>query len=406
MAATTAKKSTSKKGSAKKTAPKKTAAKKTAPKRVAAKRAAPKKAAPKKSTRAPKTERSADRADKSVEAFRDALERSVTLPRERIQEVVDDAVKRGRMTRDDANELVSKLVSRGRKQSEEMVKDLEALLEEARKQVEKGTTKARKQAKGTAAKLSRSARDAADEPLASVDKARRKAGIGSDFPITGYDELTAAQIGHRLNDLSKPELRKVRTHEKNGQGSQEHPGRRSRRRSAERPPRRGDGRNAGPSWTCGSTPSPRVGGESRAPTRGFVIFVGGGLPGDRVRVRVGKSKRSWAEAAIVDLLESAPERIPDRCVHGGEPCPGAAWQGLPYELQLSHKQAQVSEALVRLGGFEGDQAVDVEPIVRSRRAMAVSQQARVLLRIGACARRRSGTWISRAGALGSGRGRR
>ncbi len=96
-----------------------------------------------------------------------------------------------------------------------------------------------------------------------------------------------------------------------------------------------------------------------------MIFVGGGLPGDRVRVRVGKSKRSWAEAAIVELLESAPERIADRCVHGGESCPGAAWQGLPYGLQLRHKQAQVGEALVRLGGFEGGEAVEVEPIVEA-----------------------------------------
>jgi len=168
----------------------------------------------KKSTRKPKASRSADRADKSVEAFRDALERSITLPRERIQEVVDDAVKRGRMTRDDANDMVSKLVSRGRQQSEEMVKELEALLEQARKQVERSTSKARKQTKGTAGKVAKRARDAADEPLAQIDKVRRKAGVGN-FPITGYDELTASQINRRLGDLSKPELRKVRTYEKN-----------------------------------------------------------------------------------------------------------------------------------------------------------------------------------------------
>ena len=163
---------------------------------------------------------SAGRSDKSVQAFRDALERSrtalesnVTVPRERIQEVVDDAVKRGRMTRDDANDMVSKLVSRGRKQSEEMVKELEALLEQARKQVERSTTRARKQTKGTAGKVAKRARDAADEPLAQIDKVRRKAGVGN-FPITGYDELTAAQINRRLGDLSKPELRKVRTYEK------------------------------------------------------------------------------------------------------------------------------------------------------------------------------------------------
>jgi 23S rRNA (uracil1939-C5)-methyltransferase len=94
--------------------------------------------------------------------------------------------------------------------------------------------------------------------------------------------------------------------------------------------------------------------------RGFVVFVAGALPGDRVRARVGKSKRSYAEASVAELIEPAPERIPDTCVHGGEPCPGAAWQGLPYELQLEHKHAQVREALERLGGFDG---VEVEPIV-------------------------------------------
>ena len=95
-----------------------------------------------------------------------------------------------------------------------------------------------------------------------------------------------------------------------------------------------------------------------------MIFVGGGLPGDRVRARVGKSKKSWAEAAIVELLEPAPERIADRCVHGGDSCPGAAWQGLPYELQLAEKQKQVAEALERLGGFE-ERVVEVEPIVEA-----------------------------------------
>ena len=93
---------------------------------------------------------------------------------------------------------------------------------------------------------------------------------------------------------------------------------------------------------------------------GFVVFVPGGLPGDRVRARVGKSKKSWAEAAIVELLEPAPDRIADRCLHGGESCPGAAWQGLPYERQLAEKQTQVAEALERLGSFAG---IELEPIV-------------------------------------------
>ena len=93
---------------------------------------------------------------------------------------------------------------------------------------------------------------------------------------------------------------------------------------------------------------------------GFVVFVAGGLPGDRVRARIGKSKRSHAEAVAVELLEAGAGRIADRCVHGGEPCPGAAWQGLPYDAQLAEKERQTREALERLGGFEG---IELEPIV-------------------------------------------
>ena len=181
------------------------------------------------STRKRTTSRSASagRADKSVQQFREALERSITIPRERVQEVVDDAVKRGRMTRKDANELVSKLVSRGRKQTDTLLRDLEKLLDQARKDIDtrtggarreakKAADRSRKQAKQTADRVGRAARDAADRPLAEADRLRRRAG-GPGFPITAYDQLTAAQVKTRLTGLNKAELRKVRTREKNGQ---------------------------------------------------------------------------------------------------------------------------------------------------------------------------------------------
>jgi 23S rRNA (uracil1939-C5)-methyltransferase len=88
---------------------------------------------------------------------------------------------------------------------------------------------------------------------------------------------------------------------------------------------------------------------------GFVVFVRGAVPGDRVRARVGKSKRSYAEATVVELLEPSPDRIEPEIPH-----PGAPWQVLPYERQLAEKQRQVVEALERLGGFE---APPVQPIV-------------------------------------------
>lgn len=96
---------------------------------------------------------------------------------------------------------------------------------------------------------------------------------------------------------------------------------------------------------------------------GFVIFVAGGLPGDRVRARVGKAKKGYAEASTIELLEASPQRIPDTCVHEGEPCPGAPWQGLPYERQLELKAEQVDEALRRLGGLEGFETEEIVPAV-------------------------------------------
>jgi 23S rRNA (uracil1939-C5)-methyltransferase len=101
------------------------------------------------------------------------------------------------------------------------------------------------------------------------------------------------------------------------------------------------------------------GGRGVARANGYVVFVAGGLPGDRVRARLGKAKRKYAEASAIELLRPSPERVPDRCEHGGEPCPGAPWQGLAYERQLEHKSSQVDEALRRLGGLEG---FELEPI--------------------------------------------
>jgi hypothetical protein len=50
--------------------------------------------------------------------------------------------------------------------------------------------------------------------MREVDRARRAAGLGSSFPITGYDELTAAKVIDRLEGLSPAELRAVRDHER------------------------------------------------------------------------------------------------------------------------------------------------------------------------------------------------
>jgi 23S rRNA (uracil1939-C5)-methyltransferase len=109
------------------------------------------------------------------------------------------------------------------------------------------------------------------------------------------------------------------------------------------------------------------GGKGIARRNGYVVFVAGGLPGDRVRAEVTKAKRAYAEASAVETLSEPPDRLPARCDHGGEPCPGAPWQRLPYEAQLRTKHSQVEDALVRLGGLEGFDLEEIEPAVEQWR---------------------------------------
>ena len=106
-----------------------------------------------------------------------------------------------------------------------------------------------------------------------------------------------------------------------------------------------------------SVESLAFGGSGVARADGYVVFVRGAVPGDRVRARVLKRKRSHAEARAIELIEPGPDRIEPRADH-----PGAPWQVLRYRRQLEEKGAQVREALERLGGFSRP---PVEPVVEA-----------------------------------------
>jgi polyhydroxyalkanoate synthesis regulator phasin len=157
----------------------------------------------------------AELSGKSVADLRNALSKGiigplnlVMLTRDRIEEVMDDAVSRGRMTADDAQKLAQDLINRGRKQTNDVLSDLESLLGATRGG--DAASRARRQVSEATAR----ARSAADPMLATADRARRAAGVGPSFPIIGYDDLTVAQVQSRLTDLKPQELRKVRDYEK------------------------------------------------------------------------------------------------------------------------------------------------------------------------------------------------
>jgi len=105
----------------------------------------------------------------------DSASRSVLNPldvmvitRERLQDTLDDAVRRGRMTRDDAADLLAEILRRA----------ISAPTDRMKREV------------------------------------RRVTGAIDGFPIEDYDELTAAQIVSQLVGLEADDLRRVRDYER------------------------------------------------------------------------------------------------------------------------------------------------------------------------------------------------
>lgn len=93
------------------------------------------------------------------------------------------------------------------------------------------------------------------------------------------------------------------------------------------------------------------GGRGVARYEGFVLFVGKALPGDRVRARVTRVKRSFAEAVSEQVLEPGPDSITPPCPYVGT-CGGCPWQRLDYPAQTRVKADQVRDAIERIGGVD------------------------------------------------------
>ncbi len=90
------------------------------------------------------------------------------------------------------------------------------------------------------------------------------------------------------------------------------------------------------------------GGNGVSRLNGFVVFVRGGLPGDRVRAQVTKTKRGFAEATALAVLDPSAERVEAPCPHFGI-CGGCRFQDLDYDAQAAAKEQQVRDSLVRIG---------------------------------------------------------
>jgi 23S rRNA (uracil1939-C5)-methyltransferase len=101
------------------------------------------------------------------------------------------------------------------------------------------------------------------------------------------------------------------------------------------------------------------GGEGVGRADGYVVFVPGGLPGDRLQVRLVQVRSRFGRGTIETVLEPSPQRVEAPCPYFGR-CGGCRLQHVAYPAQLAFKSKQVADALERLGGLRD---VPLRPII-------------------------------------------
>ena len=128
------------------------------------------------------------------------------------------------------------------------------------------------------------------------------------------------------------------------------------------------------------------GGEGVGRADGYVVFVPGGLPGDRLRVRLVQVRSRFGRGVIDAIEQPSPQRVEAPCPYFGR-CGGCRLQHLAYPAQLAFKAKQVVDALARLGGLPD---VEVRPIIgaeetfgyRNKMEFTVARSATAPLAVG------------------------
>jgi len=101
-------------------------------------------------------------------------------------------------------------------------------------------------------------------------------------------------------------------------------------------------------------------GEGIGKYQGYTLFVKNALVGDKVKVKVMKTKKSYGYARLLEIIVESPYRVKARCELAGK-CGGCSIQHLDYEKQLEYKQNKVKNCLERIGGFHNE--INMEPII-------------------------------------------
>ena len=66
---------------------------------------------------------------------------------------------------------------------------------------------------------------------------------------------------------------------------------------------------------------------------GRVIFVSGALPGERGRVALRETRRDFARADLIEVIDPSPHRVEPPCPYVAAGCGGCPWQHIDVTAQ-------------------------------------------------------------------------
>ncbi len=101
-------------------------------------------------------------------------------------------------------------------------------------------------------------------------------------------------------------------------------------------------------------------GSSIAKINGYPVFIDGACPQDKLKIKITKSNKNFANAVIEEILEPSPHRVKTFCpLHNV--CGGCGWQHIDYDFQLEQKRNIVFETVKKITGDD----IEVKPLIPS-----------------------------------------
>lgn len=104
-------------------------------------------------------------------------------------------------------------------------------------------------------------------------------------------------------------------------------------------------------------------GEGIAHLNGYALFIKDALPGDYIRAKIIKTKKSYGYARMIEIIKPSTDRVEPKCPVA-RACGGCQIQHLSYKKQLAFKQNKIKNCLTRIGKFPESQINAImEPVM-------------------------------------------